>query len=245
MSISVIISAFSKTRYLKLPPTLPSEKIDIPGRPAITITELSGTEIDKYLYPPPKQQIEQWRDRLARKYRSQLNELLSWDEGSDFETSADFLPRESVAFSHTAASIDILGEQDAGRKLAAQSEPTLDEFARFSKIATGKGYLCRFPQILLGVQNWLPFRRDMIIEEPNWEGHVTRFGSLFSLRHEIETVRSFIRSAVPNSALPIEAGAFVEPPMRNVLTDAWSNSIQMLRATEAAWTRRLPMIWSD
>jgi hypothetical protein len=245
MSIGVIVSPFSRVRYFDTRTLAGSTKIDVPGQPTITITEYSAAEMDKHLYSPSKQQILKWRDGIARKYRSQLKELLSWDEDSAFETSEDFLSRESLAFSHTAASIDLLGEKEAARKLAEQSDPTLAEFRDFGERAAKKGYLCRFPQILLEAENWLPFQRDMIIEEPNWEGHVTRFGSLFGLRQEIKIIRGFIQTTLPDIAQRADDGVRAKLRTRNILDDAWSNSVQMLRATETACSRRLPMIWND
>jgi hypothetical protein len=35
----------------------------------------------------------------------------------------------------------------------------------------------RFPQLQLGASIWLPFKRNLMIEEPNWYGLIARYGS--------------------------------------------------------------------
>ena len=105
-----------------------------------------------------------------------------------------------------------------------------------------RGFGGSFPQWSTDAHYWLPFHRNMVIEEENWRGTVERYGSIFHLHDEMVVLRSFIANTNPNaSAWPSNR----MPPENDVFIGAWQANASMLRLTRAAMAQRLPMWTSD
>jgi hypothetical protein len=181
--------------------------------------------------------IIRWRNRLAEKYQSQPGEELLWDEASASEksedpaTSADMFPR------YTAAVLDQHGSVEV-RSLVGMTRPPGSVLnAAFSE-AERKGFTGGFPQLLLGAKYWFPFRRHLIIEEPNWRGNVERYGSLFQLSDELDEIRTFIADVNPSATVWT---ADKIAPRHDILAAAWQASDTVSRLCAIAVAQRLPL----
>ena len=141
----------------------------------------------------PAAEIILWRNQLAAKYRDQFGELLTWDEGSDFSELAETATGADVSFRYVAALLDERGP-DGIHDLVGTTKPGHAEIARALNEANRRGFAGRFPQLLLVSKYWLPFQRNMVIEEPSWLGTVERFGSNYRLLEELQQVRDAILS---------------------------------------------------
>jgi hypothetical protein len=141
-----------------------------------------------------------WRDQLAAKYRDQFGELLTWDEGSDVSESAETATGADVSFRYVAALLDERGPEGI-HDLVGTTKPGHAEIARALHEADRRGFTGRFPQFLLVSKYWLPFQRNMVIEEPSWLGTVERFGSNYRLTEELQQVRDAILAVDPSAAL--------------------------------------------
>ena len=182
------------------------------------------------------QDIIVWRDRLAIKCRGQLGELLSWDETSDYSKSEEAATSADVLLRYVAAIADEGGPQ-ALRGLVGANKPAHDEIDHARAGAERRGFTGRFRQLLLVYAFWLPFQRDMIIEEPDWQGKTERFGSSFRLEEEVRELREQIADADPRSK---EWTSEREAPTR-ALWAAWQASETVARICAAATSLRLPL----
>jgi len=187
---------------------------------------------------PAAEDIVAWRDKIATKYATQLGELLTWDETSDFQRSEDSAVSGDVLLRYVAAVADESGT-DAIAKLSGLHKPLPEEIERALDGAHRRGFTGRFSQLLLGSRYWLPFRRNMIIEEPDWEAKTGRFGSAYRLYDEIRELRAAIEKADPRS---VEWTAEREVP-NQILGAAWQASETVARICAVATTRHLP-IWT-
>jgi hypothetical protein len=187
------------------------------------------------LRSPTMEDILAWRERLATKYRDQLEEELTWDEGSTFEISEDVATGGDVMFHYLAAVLDQRGESELGRLLDAgkPSEQELD--AAFAE-ASRRSFGGRFPQLLLGASVWLPFKRHLMIEEPNWDGHLGRYGSVFRLVEEVTTVRAAIVDTRPS----IIKTSATEASLEQVIVAAWQTTNTILHLATIAAAKHLP-----
>ncbi|QEX19509.1 hypothetical protein FRZ44_48230 [Hypericibacter terrae] len=176
-----------------------------------------------------------WRDQLAIKYRGQLGEVLTWDEASDFVESEDAATSADVLLRYVAARIDERGTQGIRSLIDAEGPPSV-EIGRALEGAESRGFTSRFPQLLLRSAFWLPFHRNMIIEEPDWQGRTERFGSNFRLEEELRDLRMLIAEADPRSG---EWTSDRSVPTK-VLWAAWQASEMMGRICAAATSRHLP-----
>ena len=181
---------------------------------------------------PAATDVIAWRDRLATKYRGQLDELLTWDESSDFVQSEDTATSADLLLRYVAAVLDLRGAEGM-RALVGTAEPGHEEIGRILGEADGRGFTSRFPQLLLVSKFWLPFQRNMIIEEPDWEGRTERFGSNYRLAEELEGLRNAIKSADPL------AGKEREAPTE-ILWAAWQASETISRLCTIATSHHLP-----
>ena len=187
---------------------------------------------------PDAAAIIAWRERISAKYRSQLEERLWWDEESDFEQSEDVRTSADMLLRFVAAVLNQRGPNTAAAALKGATKPSpLDQAATFEE-AERRGLAGRFPQLLLGAWYWLPFLRNVIIEEPSWRGGVERYGSLFRLSEELSEIREFIASA-DASAVHWTAKQVSEPP--NVLASAWQASDTVSRLAAVTVSKRLPL----
>jgi hypothetical protein len=187
---------------------------------------------------PDAAAIIAWRERISAKYDPELGERLWWDEESDFAQSEDVRTRADMLFRFVAAILDQRGPDTAATALEGATKPSPLELTAVFGEAERRGLAGRFPQLLLGARYWLPFQRNVIIEEPSWRGAVERYGSLFRLAEELNGVRDFIAST-DASAIHWTAKQVAEPP--NLLASAWQVSDTVSRLAAVAVSKRLPL----
>jgi hypothetical protein len=75
-----------------------------------------------------------------------------------------------------------------------------------------------------------------MIEEPNWEGKVNRYGSVFHLMDEVTTVRAAIADTQPSVAHVTAADT-----SDRVIVAAWQTSNTILRLATIAAAKQLPL----
>ena len=184
---------------------------------------------------PPIESILAWRQRIASKYRDQLDEDLTWDEGSTYESSDDVATSGDVMLHFAAALLDQRGQTGLS-SMIQQRRPTTDEMKAAFANAERRGFAGRFPQLLLGAQIWLPFSRNLMIEEPNWDGAVERYGSSPRLIDEITEIRAAIAEADPSVEKSTEQEA-----LEHSLAAAWQTSATVLRLATLASEKHLPL----
>jgi hypothetical protein len=184
---------------------------------------------------PTLEDILAWRKRLATQYRDQLEEGLTWDEGSPFEVSEDVATRDAVTFHYIAAVLDQHGKSELRQLIDVRNPPPEKLNAAFAE-ASRRGFGGRFPHLLLGANLWLPFKGPLIIEEPNWDGHLDRYGSVFHLVDEVTTVRAAIAEAQPLVIHPS-----VAETSDRVMVAAWQASNTILRLATIAAAQHLPL----
>src|SRR5882762_1375410 len=76
----------------------------------------------------------------------------------------------------------------------------MEKWQRGGKLVADSGRRCPIP----GRNLWLPFKRHLIIEEPNWEGKVERYGSAFRLLDSGRRPVSVIRRTSQTASKKIE-----------------------------------------
>jgi hypothetical protein len=117
-----------------------------------------------------------------------------------------------------------------------QRRPTSDEMDAAFADAERRAFGGRFPQLLLGARFWLPFSRNLMIEEPDWEGAVERYGSVPRLLDEITAIRAGIATADPSVEQSAESEA-----LEYSLAAAWQTSATVLRIATIAVEKHLPL----
>jgi len=184
---------------------------------------------------PNPQDIRAWRGRVARKYREELGEELTWDEGSRFEASDDVATHDDVMLHYLAAVLDQHGPTEV-RRLMEIGEPPSEIIEAVFAEAERRGFGGQFPHLLLGANAWLPYKSPLMIEEPDWEGHRNRFGSTLHLLDEVTAVRSTIAEAEPSvlHCSPSESSG-------SALVAAWQASNTVVRLARIAVARHLPL----
>jgi hypothetical protein len=103
--------------------------------------------------------------------------------------------------------------------------------------ADRRGFGGRFPQLLLGADTWLPIQRNLMLEEPDWDGKVARYGSAFRLVDEITAVRDALTEADPSVVESTEDDGASE----RVLIAAWQTASTILRLAALATAKHLPL----
>jgi hypothetical protein len=202
------------------------------------LAELIGTNVgvgSPRLYSSTVGEIRTWRQGLARKYRDQLEENLTWDEDTAFEVSEEVGTSSDVMFHYIAAILDQRGKSELS-KLIDITEPPRNEYESVFAEADRRGFGGRFPQLLLGANLWFPFKKHLMIEEPNWEGKLDRYGSVFHLVNEITTVRAAIAEAYPSFV-----HASDDETSDRVIYAAWQTSSIILRLAKVAGAKHLPL----
>jgi hypothetical protein len=189
---------------------------------------------------PAPVEIVAWRDRVSAKYRTQLGEDLVWDEDDSFTDSEDVATSADVLLRYVAAVLDERGEKAAAGALLRTTKPPRDQMTPVLAAACQRGMTSSFPHLLLGGRCWLPFAQNAIIQEPDWNGSATRFGSASHLSAELDAVRAFIAATAPAAT---EWTARRQDPPPNVLASAWQASDTIARLCTVALARRLPL-WS-
>ena len=185
---------------------------------------------------PAVESILAWRQRIGAKYRDQLGEDLTWNERDTFESSDDVATSGDMLFHYVAGVLDQRRQAGVAR-LFRQSRPAEDEVDSVFTAADRRGFGGRFPQLLLGAKVWLPFERNLMIEEANWDGKMDRYGSVSRLLDEVSTVRVGIVEADPSVVHLSESD---EPP-EETLAAAWQASMTILRLATLAAARHLPL----
>jgi hypothetical protein len=206
--------------------------------PIDQVTELTGANVGvgtPRLYSPAVEEILVWRQGVATKYRDQLEEQLAWDEDTTFKVSEDVATSGDVMFHYVAAVLDQHG-QSALSNLIDAPEPSTQEFGAVFAEADRRGFGGRFPHLLLGANLWLPFKKHLMIEEPNWEGKIERYGSVFHLVDELTTVRAAIADTQPSVAHVSATNT-----SNKVIVPAWQTSSTILRLATIAATKHLPL----
>ena len=176
-----------------------------------------------------------WRRWIGSKYRDQLGENLNWNERSTYEDSEDVTTSGDVILHFAAAVLDRSGQEGLA-SMIRQRRPTSDEMEAAFADAERRGFGGRFPQLLLGARCWLPFSRNMIIEEADWDGFQQRFGSVPCLFDEITAIRAGIAEADP----PVKEASGIDVPDYS-LAAAWQTSATVLRLASAALGKHLPL----
>lgn len=187
------------------------------------------------LRSPTTEDILAWRARLATKYRDELEEELTWDEASTFEVSEDVGTGGDVMFHYVAAVFDQRGKSELSKLIDVEKPPPQELDAAFAE-ADRRGFGGCFPHLLLGANLWLPFKRQLMIEEPNWDGNVHRYGSVFHLVDEVTTVRAAIADAQP-SVIHSPAAETTD----QVMVAAYQTSNTILRLATIAAAKHLPL----
>jgi hypothetical protein len=206
--------------------------------PIDQVAELIGTNVgvgSPRFYSSTVEEILTWRQGLATKYRDQLEEDLTWDEETTFEVSEDVATSSEVMFHYLAAILDQRGTSELSN-LVDITEPPRHEYDAVFAEADRRGFGGRFPQLLLGANLWLPFKRHLMIEEPNWEGKLDRYGSVFHLVDEVITVRAAIADVQPSF---VHASA--DETSDKAIFAAWQTSNTILRLAKIAAAKHLPL----
>jgi hypothetical protein len=141
-------------------------------------------------------------------------------------------------FHYVAAVLDQRGKSGLN-KLTDVGKPAPPELNTAFAEASRRSFGGRFPHLLLGANLWLPFKRQLMIEEPNWEGNLDRYGSVFHFVEEVTIVRAAIASAQPSV---VHSSAAENSDQVIVGACQTSNTIRRLATVAAAkhlplWTR--------
>lgn len=160
---------------------------------------------------------------------------MTWDEESTFEVSEDVATSSDVMFHYIAAILDQRGTSALSQLIDITEPPRHNYDAVFAE-ADRRGIGGRFPQLLLGANLWLPFKKHLMIEEPSWEGKLDRYGSVFHLVDEIITVRAAIAEAQPSF---VHASA--NQTSDKAIFGVWQTSTITLRLAKIAAAKHLPL----
>jgi hypothetical protein len=204
------------------------------------ISDASGRDVRVAKGPlrtrsPTIDSVVAWRQRIASKYREQLDEELTWNERSDFESSEDVGTHDDLLLHFVAAVMDLRGQAGL-RSMIHEGQPTSDEIDAVFADVERRGFSGRFPQLLLGAYSWLPFSRNLMIEEPDWGGSLERYGSVPRLLDEITEIRAGIVAADPSVKQTVESDE-----SKSSLAAAWWTSATVLRLAIIAAHRHLPL----
>jgi len=151
------------------------------------------------------------------------------------EVSEDVAIGDDAMFHYLAAIFDQRGTSELS-KLVDITEPPTHEYEAVFAEADRRAFGGCFPQLLLGANLWLPYKRHLMIEEPNWEGKVERYGSVYHLVDEIITVRAAIADVQPSI---VHASA--EERSDKAIFGAWQASNTILRLAQVAAAEQLPL----
>jgi hypothetical protein len=139
---------------------------------------------------PPAEDIIAWRKDFCRQHQSELGEDVDWDEKSAFEWSEDMTSGDKY-FRYVAAVIDQNGADGLARIAGLQAPPDGAMASAFAA-TDRRGSAVRFPQLLMGAQYWLPFKRRVVITSTTWRGDTARFGSVDALAVELNEICALI-----------------------------------------------------
>jgi len=126
MGVGYCVSALHRITYLDT--SAMSTRAPVQGRDS-TIDSVAGFlganvgEGAVRFRSPILEDILAWRERLATKYRDQLDEGLTGDEGGTFETSEDVATRDDVMFHYVAAVLDRRGQSKFRQLIDVRNPP--------------------------------------------------------------------------------------------------------------------------
>jgi hypothetical protein len=158
-----------------------------------------------------------------------LNQIARAANQGDVATSGD------VMFHYVAAVLDQRGKSGLSKMLDVGKPPPQELGAAFAE-ADRRGFAGRFPHLLLGANVWLPFKKHLMIEEPDWNGHLERYGSVFHVVDEVTTVRAAMADLQPSVVHTFEVETSDKP-----VVAAWQTSITILRLATIAAAKQLPL----
>jgi hypothetical protein len=184
---------------------------------------------------PTRKDVLAWRERLSSKYRGELAGDLMWDEDSSFDVSDDVGTHPDVMLHYVAAVLDQHGLSELHRLMEVDDPPSEALSAAFAE-AERRGFGGRFPHLLLGANLWLPYKSPLMIEEPNWDGHLDRYGSVIHFLDEVTSVRSAIAEAHPSVRHSSDSEASYP-----ALVAAWQASNTIARLAKIAVAQHLPL----
>lgn len=176
MGVGYSVSPLHRIIHFDASPITTRPPVKGSDSPIDRVAELTGTNVGvgtPRLYSPKIEEILVWRQGVATKYRDPLEEQLTWDEDTTFEVSEDVATSGDVMFHYVAAIFDQHGKSALSGLIDA-AEPSTEEFDAVFAEADRRGFGGRFP------------------EEPNWEGKLDRYGSVFHVVDEVTTVRAAI-----------------------------------------------------
>ena len=238
MGVGYCVSPLHRIIHFDVSPITSRPPVKGSNSPIDQVAELTGANVGvgtPRLYSPTTEEILAWRQGIATKYRDQLEEQLTWDEDTTFKVSEDVATSGDVMFHYVAAVLDQHGQFELS-KLIDAAEPSTQEFGAVFAEADRRGFGGRFPHLLLGANLWLPFKKHLMIEEPNWEGKLDRYGSVFHLVDEVTTVRTAIADTQPSV---IHSSA--TNTSDKVIVPAWQTSSTILRLAAIAAAKHLPL----
>jgi len=187
-------------------------------------------------HSPLVEGIELWREGFAARQEPQIGEIVSWDEANDFSLSEDVYASDDTMLRYVAAVVEVEGEK-AARRLVGAERPGYPEIGRIFDSFDGVSELLRFPQLLLTDLYWLPYHRNVVVDDEDWQGERHRFGSTFRLADELRDLRTLIAALDPNA---IEGAESFETPLPP-LPAAWRVSEVVVKICGAAVERKLPL----
>jgi hypothetical protein len=238
MGVGYCVSPLHRIIHFDVSPITTRPPVKGSNSPIDQVAELTGAEVGvgtPRLDSPGVEEILVWRQGVATKYRDLLDEQLTWDEDTTFKVSEDVATSGDVMFHYVAAVLDQHGQSELS-KLIDAAEPSTQEFGAVFAEADRRGFGGRFPHLLLGANLWLPFKKHLMIEEPNWEGKLDRYGSVFHLVDEVTTVRTAIADTQPSV---IHSSA--TNTSDKVIVPAWQTSSTILRLAAIAAAKHLPL----
>jgi hypothetical protein len=238
MGVGYCVSPLHRIIRFDVSPIASRSPVKGSNSPIDQVAELTGANVGvgtPRLYSPAVEKILVWRQGVATKYRDQLEEQLTWDEDTKFKVSEDVATSGDVMFHYVAAVLDQHGQSELS-KLIDAAEPSMQDFGAVFAEADRRGFGGRFPHLLLGANLWLPFKKHLMIEEPNWEGKLDRYGSVFHLVDEVTTVRAAVADTQPSV---IHSSA--TNTSDKVIVPAWQTSSTILRLATIAAAQHLPL----
>jgi len=184
----------------------------------------------------PVADIVAWRNRLAAKYQDKLGELLMWDEACEYVASEDVASSADARIRYVAALVEKGGPQVL-HGLIGVDEPRRNAMDKVFDALEREGSSGQFRQLLMVTRYWLPFQRDVILDEPDWQGDEGQMGSTFRLADELVALRAMIAEADPASTAWTRDREVPE----SVLGAAWQASDTILHLCTDAMARKLPL----
>jgi hypothetical protein len=106
MGVGYCVSPLHRIIHFDASPITSRPPVKGSKSPINRVAELTGTNVGvgtPRVYSPTIEDILVWRQGVATKYRDQLEEDLTWDEGSTFEVSEDVATSGDVIFHCVAA----------------------------------------------------------------------------------------------------------------------------------------------